>query len=182
MAPEDAVNTGVRNLDAVVAGEIPNDADRPEVVGLPQMENLLGNFRRRLVGGFLRNWLGIDEGRLTAGSIGRLPAVEAGSPDAKIAARPGDLTGLLRVTQDLQFPGNFLPVSVHRSILRAQTWDSTKDVSRVRSFLHRSMRQGIPNTQSPEKSRHHLKTGNSTTYKSRPADAKSKAYEIFTDD
>src|SRR5260221_8186444 len=96
MAPEDAVNTGVRNLDAVVAGEIPNDADQPEVVGLPQMENLLGNFRRRLVGGLLRNRLGIDEDHLTSGSIGRLPAIEAGSPDAKIAARPGDLTGLLR--------------------------------------------------------------------------------------
>src|SRR5260221_13076641 len=95
MAPEDAVNTGVRNLDAVVAGEIPNDADQPEVVGLPQQANLLGNFRRRLVVELLSNLLGTDADHLPFVSIGRLPAIEAGAPDAQIAARPRDIAWLL---------------------------------------------------------------------------------------
>lgn len=62
--------------------------------------------------------------------------VVVGAAKAEIASRPGNLPSHLGVAQDIQFPGNFLIIPVHRSILRAQIWHSIKDVSRVRSFLH----------------------------------------------
>ena len=41
MAPEDAVDHGFRNRDAVIALEIPHDADRAEVIRAAEMEDLL---------------------------------------------------------------------------------------------------------------------------------------------
>ena len=37
IAPEDSVDTGIRHLDAMIPLQVPDDADRPEMVFAPQM-------------------------------------------------------------------------------------------------------------------------------------------------
>src|SRR5271169_2263018 len=41
MPPENPIDPCIRDFDVVVAGEIPDDPDRTEMIGLPQMQNLL---------------------------------------------------------------------------------------------------------------------------------------------
>ena len=49
IALEDPVNTGIRDFDAVIAFQIPDDPDRPQMVFAPEMQHLLSDFRRYLV-------------------------------------------------------------------------------------------------------------------------------------
>ena len=37
MPPEDALDPGIRAFDAVIAGEVPDDPDGPQMISLPQM-------------------------------------------------------------------------------------------------------------------------------------------------
>ena len=36
MSPEDAIDPGIRDFDAVIAGEVPDDPDGPQMISLPQ--------------------------------------------------------------------------------------------------------------------------------------------------
>ena len=47
VAAEDPVDRGGRNADAVVARQGPDDPDRSEMVGPPQVEDLVDDFRAR---------------------------------------------------------------------------------------------------------------------------------------
>lgn len=49
VALEDPVDAGIRDCDAVIALQIPDDPDRPQMVFAPEMQHLLSNFRRYLV-------------------------------------------------------------------------------------------------------------------------------------
>jgi hypothetical protein len=54
IALEDAVDARIRDFDAMVACQIPNDADRSEVVSLTQMQHLFDDLRSCAVGRVLR--------------------------------------------------------------------------------------------------------------------------------
>jgi hypothetical protein len=62
---ENAIDGGVRDLDAVIAGEIPDDADRAEMVVLAQVQNLLDDLRRCPLGWVLGNGPAIDQDRFS---------------------------------------------------------------------------------------------------------------------
>ena len=46
IAFEDTINTCARYLDVMIAGEIPDDADGPEMIGLSQVQDHLDDGRR----------------------------------------------------------------------------------------------------------------------------------------
>ena len=49
IALEDPIDPGIRDRDAVVAFETPNDADRPEMILAPKMQNIVRNLSRGFV-------------------------------------------------------------------------------------------------------------------------------------
>ena len=51
VALEDAVDAGIGGFDAVIARQIPNNPDWPEVILATQIQNLLNDIGRRLIGG-----------------------------------------------------------------------------------------------------------------------------------
>ena len=55
VALEDTVDAGVGDFDAVIARQIPNNPDWPEVILATQIQNLLNDLGRRLIGGVLRD-------------------------------------------------------------------------------------------------------------------------------
>ena len=65
IAFKDTINTCARDLDAMVADEIPDDANRPEMVSLAQVQNLLDDSRWCSVGRVLGDWLPVDQSGLT---------------------------------------------------------------------------------------------------------------------
>ena len=89
----------VGQFNAVIARKIPHDPFWPEMVLAPQMQNLLGHLGRCLVGRVFRDGFGIDQTSFTALLIGTLPSVEAGPPNAKIAASLGHMALPLCVLQ-----------------------------------------------------------------------------------
>jgi hypothetical protein len=50
IALQNAVNTNTGYFDVVITGEIPHDADWPEMISLPQVQDLLNNSCRGLMG------------------------------------------------------------------------------------------------------------------------------------
>ena len=76
----------------MIASEIPDDPDRPEMVGLSKMQNLLDDFRWCSVGGVLGDWLLVDQPCFAILLIERLPSVKAGPCNAKVPARLGSVT------------------------------------------------------------------------------------------
>lgn len=55
VAPENAVDPSIRDLDVVIARQVPDDPDRPQVILAAQIQNLLDDLVRSLIGGVLRN-------------------------------------------------------------------------------------------------------------------------------
>lgn len=55
VAPENAVDPSIRNLDVVIARQVTDDPDRPKVILSAQIQNLLDDLRRRMIGKILRN-------------------------------------------------------------------------------------------------------------------------------
>jgi hypothetical protein len=106
IALEDAGYAGSGDLDVVVARQIPNDAHRPQMVGLSQMKNLLDDLRRRSVLWVLGDQPFPDKTCLPMLLKRRLPAVEAGSADAEVPTGPADMPDLLGMLQDPQPPLN----------------------------------------------------------------------------
>jgi hypothetical protein len=60
VAPEDTRHACVGDLNVVVARQIPDDPNRPEVVFAAQVKDLIDDLGRGLVGGVLGDRLGID--------------------------------------------------------------------------------------------------------------------------
>ena len=100
VAAEDPVDRGVRNADAVVARQVPDDPDRPEMVGPPQVEDLVDDSGRvvfgwdRAIGRLLTS--PASPSRSTARARRR---TESGDP--KMPARFPDIPALFGVLQYL---------------------------------------------------------------------------------
>ncbi len=60
MTLEDAIHACIGDFDAVIARQIPHDPDRPEMVGLTQMQHLVDDFGCCPIGWILRRGLPID--------------------------------------------------------------------------------------------------------------------------
>ena len=65
IALENTIDTSTGYFDVVVALQIPNNADRAEMVGLSQVQDLLNNSSRCLLGMGSCNRLFVDEANLT---------------------------------------------------------------------------------------------------------------------
>jgi hypothetical protein len=102
IALEDTGYAGSGDLDVMVAGQIPDDVHRPQMVCLPQVKNLLDDFRRCSVLWVLWDWLLPNEARLTIILKCRLPSVESGPANAEVPAGPANMPGLLGMPQDPQ--------------------------------------------------------------------------------
>jgi hypothetical protein len=87
MALEGAVHRGVADPDVVVALQVPDNPDRPEVIGPPQMEDLVDDRGGCGLRVETSARLLVDEPGLTLLLIGGPPQVEEGSRDAEVAAR-----------------------------------------------------------------------------------------------
>ena len=88
----------------MIARQVPNDAHRPQMVGLSQMKNLLDDLPRRSVLWVLGDRPFPDKTCLPMILKRRLPAVEAGSADAEVTTGPADMPDLLGMPQDPQPP------------------------------------------------------------------------------
>lgn len=55
IALEDAVDPCIRDFDAVVPFQVPDDPDRPQMILPAQIQNLLNDLGRRLIGRILWN-------------------------------------------------------------------------------------------------------------------------------
>lgn len=56
---EGAINPGIRDFDVVIARQVPNDPNMPQMILAAQIQNFLDDLRRCLIGGIFRNWLGL---------------------------------------------------------------------------------------------------------------------------
>ena len=65
IALEDAINASTRYFDVMVAGQIPDDADWPEMISLPQVQDLLTNGSRGLLGMRSCDGLSTDQANIT---------------------------------------------------------------------------------------------------------------------
>ena len=70
MTSEDPVDAGVRDLDAVIALQVPDDPDGPQMVLTPAVQDLFLDVGRCSIGMPFRYRLGIDETRFSPLSIG----------------------------------------------------------------------------------------------------------------
>lgn len=55
VAPENAVDPSIRDLDVVIARQVPNDPNGPQVILAAQIQNLSDDLGRRLISRVLRN-------------------------------------------------------------------------------------------------------------------------------
>ena len=99
---EDTINTCARDLDVMVAGQIPNDANRPEMVSLAQMQNLLDNFWWCSVDWVLGNWLLVDQSSFTGVFIQSFPTVKASPCNAEVPAGPGNVAIVVSMFENAQ--------------------------------------------------------------------------------
>jgi len=109
VALERPVHRGIADPDAVVALQVPDDADGPQVVGPPQVEDLLHDRGGRGLGvGVGAGWL-VDQPRLALPLIGRPPHVEQRPRDAEVAARlAADIAAQRRMLQRAGLAPNIL--------------------------------------------------------------------------
>ena len=85
----------------MVARQVPDDPDRPEVIFAAQVKDLVDDLEWRLIGRVLRDGLGVDQPGFAALRVGCPPAIEARSPHAEVSAGPGHITDLLSMAQHL---------------------------------------------------------------------------------
>ena len=95
VALEDAVNSCVRDFDAVIACQIPDDPDWPQVIFATQIQNLFCDIWRRLVGRVLWNRFGILQTGFAMLLMCIPPSIEAGSPNSEISASFAGIANLL---------------------------------------------------------------------------------------
>jgi hypothetical protein len=76
------------------------------VIFASQVENLVYDLERRLVGRVLRDGLGVDQPGFAVLVVSGFPAVEARSPHAEVSAGLGHITDLLCMAQHLELAMN----------------------------------------------------------------------------
>ena len=101
VAAADPVDRGVRQADAVAARQVPDDPDRPEMVGPPPVEDLVDDFRARRLRMGSRDRAPIDQPCLAVTLKGSPPDVEQGAGDPQIPARLPDIPALCGVLPSL---------------------------------------------------------------------------------
>ena len=89
VAPEDTRHTCVGDLNVVVARQIPDDPDRPEVVFAAQVKDLVDDLGRGLVGRVLGDRFGIDQPNFAVLVVSGFPAVETSPAHAEVSAGSG---------------------------------------------------------------------------------------------
>ena len=83
----------------MVPCQVPDDPDRPQMILPAQIQNLLNDLGRRLIGRVLWNLFGILQTGFAMLLIGITPSVEAGSPNPKIPACFTSIPDLLGVLE-----------------------------------------------------------------------------------
>ena len=76
-ARENAVNTCSGDLYVVITGQIPDDTNRSEMIGLAQMQDFFDDLRQRPVDWVFGNWLLVDQSSFTGVFIQSFPTVKA---------------------------------------------------------------------------------------------------------
>jgi hypothetical protein len=102
VALEDLVDAPGGDLDAVVALQVPGDADVPEVVGLAQVEDILLDVGRRAQLRVLGAGLAVDQSPLAVLLVGAPPLVKDLARNAEVAAGGRDVATLLGVVEDAE--------------------------------------------------------------------------------
>ena len=113
IALEDAINASVRDFEPMIAFQIPDDPDGPEVIVAAQMQDLLRDCLRRPVRMVVRNRSLVGQPRLAVVCKGMTPSIEAGSPDPEVSAGLADVTRRRSVIQNAQLAPDFLLVFGH---------------------------------------------------------------------
>ena len=98
----------------MIARQVPDDADWPQVISLTQMEDFLDNLGRRSVLGVLRDWLLAGQSRLTVLLQSCLPPIETGPANAEVPAGSSDMPGLFSMPQNAQLAPNVTICLAHR--------------------------------------------------------------------
>ena len=114
MPLENAVDASIGELDGVIARQVPDDAHRPEMIGLPQMQDLFNDLGGCAIGWVLRDGLAVLQTRYATLSVGISPAVEAGATHTEIPAGPPDIADRLSVLENPKFMLRLASEPVHR--------------------------------------------------------------------
>lgn len=88
----------------MVAFQVPGNAELAQVVGAPQVKDLLFDVSGRAQLGILRARLGIDQAGLAFVLIGPFPFIESLSGDAEVTAGVGYVFNLFSVIEYPEFP------------------------------------------------------------------------------
>lgn len=100
MAAESAVDACVGDGDGVVARQVPNDADRPEMVGLAQMKDLLDDRRRGAIGRVLWHGLFVHQALFALSAQRVFRAIETRPADPEVAAGLRNIADGIRVLEN----------------------------------------------------------------------------------
>ena len=117
VSPQDTRYSRVRDFDAVIARQVPDDPHWTEVVFASEMKNLFLDLDRRAVGMPLRDRRLVGQSILAACSIGVTPTVKAAATNAEISAGLGDVARLLSVLQDTQLTCDLSSILAHEHLL-----------------------------------------------------------------
>ncbi len=79
----------------------------------PKMDDLLHDFRRRLVGMIMGNGSGVGQAGFTSVGVGMSPSVETGPANPKVPACLADITDLFRVLKNAEFAMDFALIVGH---------------------------------------------------------------------
>ena len=134
IAPEDAISTAIRDFDVVIARQKPDDPDRPQVILAAQIQKLVDDLGRRLVG--------ILQASLTMLSIGITPSKKAGPANSKI---PTGLAGVPNLLCVLEHPKIALYVAFfvrHENYLYPKSGNS-QEVSRESVHIYRHSKGAV---------------------------------------
>jgi len=99
IAPENAIDAGIRDLDVVIARQIPDDPNGSQVVSPPQMKNLLDDLGGGAVGGVLRYGLTLHQASFPLALESCSPAIKTSPADPKIPTGLGNVAYLLGVPE-----------------------------------------------------------------------------------
>jgi|GEM_PF-6126834 len=102
--------------------QIPDDADRPEMVFAAQMQDFLRNCLRRPVRMVVQNRSLIGQSGLAMICEGMTPSIETGSPDPEVSAGLADVTRRRSAIQNAQLAPDFLLVFGRRTRPPTPKW------------------------------------------------------------
>ncbi len=117
MAPENAVGACIGNLDAVIARQILDDQNWPDMVIAAQVQNFFNDLGWRLIDWVLWNGFGILQPFLSSGPIRSPPSIKAGLTDPKIAAALAHTADLISMLQNPKFTLDLSLIVCHENFL-----------------------------------------------------------------